>query len=149
MILHPVPSTVAEYQLVAHAPGPSAPGVDAVESGPAETLDGVQIFLRANVELPAEFQAVNDFGACGVGLFRSEFLLSRPGLMGSEEDQYQAYKSLAEAAGEYGAVVRLFDVGGEVGNELKERERNPALGLRAVRFGLRNPKVMRTQRGRP
>ncbi len=145
VILHPAPGTVAEYQLTAHAPGPTAPAVAAVESGPVETLDGVHIFLRANVELPAEFQAVNDFGACGVGLFRSEFLLSRPGLMGSEEEQYHAYKSLAEAAGEYGAIVRLFDVGGEVGNELKERERNPALGLRAVRFGLRNKKVMRTQ----
>jgi len=65
--------------------------------------------------------------------------------MSSEEQQYEAYKSLAEAAGEYGAIVRLFDVGGEVGNELKERERNPALGLRAVRFGLRNKQIMRTQ----
>ena len=69
--------------------------------------------MRANVELPAEFQAVRDFGACGVGLFRSEFLLSRPGLMNSEQEQYEAYKALAEAAGSDGAIVRLFDVGGE------------------------------------
>jgi phosphotransferase system enzyme I (PtsI) len=65
--------------------------------------------------------------------------------MQSEEQQYQAYKSLAEAAGDDGAVVRLFDVGGEMGSEVKERERNPALGLRAVRFNLRNQQVMRTQ----
>jgi phosphotransferase system enzyme I (PtsI) len=105
----------------------------------------VQISLRANVELPAEFQAVRDFGACGVGLFRSEFLLSRPGLMSSEDEQTQVYKALVEAAGEYGAVVRLFDVGGEFGPDLKERERNPALGLRAVRFNLRHQQLMRTQ----
>jgi phosphotransferase system enzyme I (PtsI) len=105
----------------------------------------MQISLRANVELPAEFQAVRDFGACGVGLFRSEFLLSRPGLMSSEDEQYEVYKALVEAAGEHGAVVRLFDVGGEFGPDLKERERNPALGLRAVRFNLRHKQIMRTQ----
>ena len=65
--------------------------------------------------------------------------------MSSEDEQYETYKSLAEAAGEYGAIVRLFDVGGEVAPDLKERERNPALGLRAVRFNLRNKEIMRTQ----
>ena len=145
VILHPAAETVAQYQVATGSVGPTetAPGV--VEPGPVKTLDGVEIFLRANVELPAEFQAVQDFGACGVGLFRSEFLLSRPGLMSSEPLQYDAYKSLAEAAGEYGAVVRLFDVGGEVGSEVKDRERNPALGLRAVRFNLHHKEIMRTQ----
>jgi phosphotransferase system enzyme I (PtsI) len=80
-----------------------------------------------------------------VGLFRSEFLLSRPGLMNSEQEQYEAYAAVAEAAGTDGAVVRLFDVGGELGSDVGEAERNPALGLRAVRFGLRHQDVMRTQ----
>jgi phosphotransferase system enzyme I (PtsI) len=147
VILHPSAATVEEYKFTAGASGeiPASETAAVVESGPVMTLDGVTIALRANVELPNEFQAVRNFGACGVGLFRSEFLLSRPGLMTSEEDQYQAYKALAEAAGADGAVVRLFDVGGEVGSEVKERERNPALGLRAVRFNLRNQHVMRTQ----
>ena len=145
VVLHPAQETLEQYQLTAHTAGPTPAPAGAVESGPVQTLDGVQISLRANVELPAEFQAVRDFGACGVGLFRSEFLLSRPGLMSSEEEQYETYKSLVEAAGEYGAIVRLFDVGGEVGPDVKERERNPALGLRAVRFNLRNKQIMRTQ----
>lgn len=142
IILHPAAETVEQYQFTAAT---TATPPEVVEPGPVKTLDGVEISLRANVELPAEFQAVQDFGACGVGLFRSEFLLSRPGLMTSEQRQYEAYKSLAEAAGEYGAVVRLFDVGGEVGSEVKDRERNPALGLRAVRFNLHNKGIMRTQ----
>jgi phosphotransferase system enzyme I (PtsI) len=142
VILHPAAETVAQHQF---STGSFGPPTDTVESGPVKTLDDVQITLRANVELPTEFHAVHDFGACGVGLFRSEFLLSRPGLMSSEQGQYEAYKSLAEAAGEYGAVVRLFDVGGEVGSEVKDRERNPALGLRAVRFNLRHKQIMRTQ----
>lgn len=145
VILHPASETVSEYQFTTGSVGSIAASAGAVEHGPVKTLDGVEISLRANVELPTEFQAVHDFGACGVGLFRSEFLLSRPGLMSSEQRQYEAYKSLAEAAGDYGAVVRLFDVGGEVGSEVTDRERNPALGLRAVRFNLHNKEIMRTQ----
>jgi phosphoenolpyruvate-protein phosphotransferase (PTS system enzyme I) len=143
VVLHPSPETIAQYdfnltpwrEVEAHA----------VETGPVTTRDGVAIALRANVELPSEFQAVQKFGACGVGLFRSEFLLSRPGLMNSEQEQYEAYSALAEAAGADGAIVRLFDVGGEIGSDTGEAERNPALGLRAVRFGLRHKDVMRTQ----
>lgn len=145
VILHPAPETVAQHQFRTGSHSPTAVPAGVVESGPVKTLDGVEISLRANVELPTEFHAVQQSGACGVGLFRSEFLLSRPGLMSSEQRQYEAYKALAEAAGEYGAIVRLFDTGGEVGSEVKDRERNPALGLRAVRFNLHNKKIMRTQ----
>jgi phosphoenolpyruvate-protein phosphotransferase len=145
VILHPSRATIDQYEFTMQEPETTSSGVDVVESGPVKTRDGVSISLRANVELPAEFPAVRKFGACGVGLFRSEFLLSRPGLMISEEDQCEVYKAVAEAAGVDGAVVRLFDVGGEIGSDAKERERNPALGLRAVRFNLRNPQLMRTQ----
>jgi phosphoenolpyruvate-protein phosphotransferase len=145
VILNPAPETVERYRFTAHEPAPAVATQTKLECGPVTTRDGVQISLRANVELPTEFQAVRDFGACGVGLFRSEFLLSRPGLMSSEDEQTAVYKSLVEAAGEYGAIVRLFDVGGEFGPDLKERERNPALGLRAVRFNLRHKQIMRTQ----
>jgi len=143
VVLHPAEETIAQYQFTSAGPAPAPDGE--IERGPVKTLDGVEISLRANVELSTEFQAVRDFGACGVGLFRSEFLLSRPGLMTSDTEQYETYKSLTEAAGEYGAIVRLFDVGGEVGPDMKERERNPALGLRAVRFNLRHQEIMRTQ----
>jgi len=145
VILHPTPETFEHYRFTVHEAGPTVDTQAKLECGPVKTRDGVQITLRANVELPAEFQAVADFGACGVGLFRSEFLLSRPGLMSSEDDQHEVYKALVESAGAYGAIVRLFDVGGEFGPDLKERERNPALGLRAVRFNLTHKQIMRTQ----
>jgi phosphoenolpyruvate-protein phosphotransferase (PTS system enzyme I) len=143
VVLHPSAETIAQYDFnLTHRREVEAP---ALETGPLTTRDSIAITLRANVELPSEFQAVSKFGACGVGLFRSEFLLSRPGLMNSEQEQYEAYTALAEAAGTDGAIVRLFDVGGEIGNDTGEAERNPALGLRAVRFGLRHKDVMRTQ----
>ena len=143
VILHPAAETVGQFEFT--TPGRESESAAVVESGPVTTRDNVRVALRANVELPTEFQAVRKFGACGVGLFRSEFLLSRPGLMNSEQEQYDAYRALAEAAGSDGAIVRLFDVGGEIGNETGPHERNPALGLRAVRFALRHKQVMRTQ----
>lgn len=143
VILHPTAETIGQFEFTTRPREGEAPTVG--ETGPVTTRDNVRVALRANVELPAEFQAVKKFGACGVGLFRSEFLLSRPGLMNSEQEQYEAYKALAEAAGSDGAIVRLFDVGGEIGNDTGQQERNPALGLRAVRFALRNKQVMRTQ----
>ena len=143
VVLHPGANTIAQYDFNLDAGRETETVV--VETGPVTTGDGIEIALRANVELPAEFQAVRKFGACGVGLFRSEFLLSRPGIMNSEQEQYEAYAALAAAAGTDGAIVRLFDVGGEIGNDTGEVERNPALGLRAVRFGLRHKDIMRTQ----
>ncbi|HSB29456.1 MAG TPA: phosphoenolpyruvate--protein phosphotransferase [Pyrinomonadaceae bacterium] len=145
VILNPTPLTIQRYEFTTPASLPVA-AETAREGGPVSTKDGVTIALRANIELPAELVAVQKFGACGVGLFRSEFLLSRPGLLLSEDEQFDAYRELAEGTGIDGAVIRLFDLGGETGYELSERpERNPALGLRAIRFGLKNVSVMQAQ----
>lgn len=143
VILNPLAKTIEHYKFT---PQILEGAQEKSGAGPAITANGVTIALRANVELPAEFDAVRKFGACGVGLFRSEFLLSRPGLLLSEDEQFEAYKNLAEATEPDGAIIRLFDLGGETGYELSERpERNPALGLRAIRFGLKNKQVMRSQ----
>jgi phosphotransferase system enzyme I (PtsI) len=81
-----------------------------------------------------------------VGLYRSEFLLARRGTMVSEEDQRQAYEAVAKVAGEQGAVIRLFDLGGDtLRDQFQEPEKNPALGLRAIRFVLCNEDLMREQ----
>jgi phosphotransferase system enzyme I (PtsI) len=144
VILNPSSTTVERYEFSTHASSGSLE--QSKESGPATTKNGITVALRANVELPTEFEAVGRFGACGVGLFRSEFLLSRPGLLLSEDEQFDAYRTLAKAAGPNGAIIRLFDLGGETGYESSERpERNPALGLRAIRFGLKNLNMMRAQ----
>ena len=146
VILHPEPGTIEQYEFKAEGPLVSFHAEPVTERGPVTTTDGVTVALRANVELASEFNSVQRFGACGVGLFRSEFLLSRPGVMLSEEEQYAAYRDLAAASGAEGAIVRLFDIGAERGRELLERpEKNPALGLRAIRFDLRHKEVMRTQ----
>lgn len=146
VILHPSETTIEDYRSITT----SAAGVRSLtsenERGPVRTLDGKEITLRANVELPVEYEDVHRFGARGIGLFRSEFLLSHKGAMLSEEEQCQAYVEVARLAGEDGATVRLFDLGGEkFGGVTTEAERNPALGLRAIRFSLRQDDIFRTQ----
>jgi phosphoenolpyruvate-protein phosphotransferase (PTS system enzyme I) len=145
VILHPASETAGQYELAEQRPV-RIHDAEVGDIGPVKTKDGISVSLRANVELPAEFDAVRRYGACGVGLFRSEFLLSRPGLMLSENEQYVVYHELIAAAGADGAVVRLFDIGGESDRDMLERpERNPALGLRAIRFDLHHKEIMRAQ----
>ena len=146
VVLHPSAATLEHYQKeIANRAKPRG-RVGGKERGPLQTADGVAVRLRANVEVPAEFDGVETYGAHGVGLYRSEFLLARRGVMVSEDEQRLAYEEIARLAGEDGAIIRLFDLGG--GNwreQFQETEKNPALGLRAIRFGLRNQDVMRTQ----
>jgi phosphotransferase system enzyme I (PtsI) len=146
VILHPSAATLERYETktASRVHWKSDAGVK--EHGPVQTQDGVEVTLRANIEVPSEFDGVERFGASGVGLYRSEFLLARPGAMVSEEEQRTAYEAVARIGGEQGAVIRLFDLGGDnLRPQFEEPENNPALGLRAIRFVLRNEEIMRTQ----
>lgn len=145
VILHPTEATLEQYESQRETRrGASATAAEV--TGPLVTKDGVEITLRANIELPSEFEGVARYGARGVGLYRSEFLLARRGVVGSEDEQCKAYEDVARLAGEDGAVIRLFDLGGEnAAEQFPELEKNPALGLRAIRFGLSHEEVMRTQ----
>jgi phosphotransferase system enzyme I (PtsI) len=111
------------------------------------TIDGVEITLRGNVELPSEIASLSRFGAKGIGLYRSEFMfLNRLPELPSEAEQYELYRALAEATGDAGANIRVFDLGGD---KLTlpgfEAEQNPALGLRAIRLSLSAEIIFRTQ----
>jgi phosphotransferase system enzyme I (PtsI) len=148
VILHPAPRTAARCQEeMAEARPRQRSALEAARSTePPRTQDGVEVVLRANVELPAEYEGVRRFGAQGVGLYRTEFLLSQRGRMPTEEEQVEAYAEVAALAGADGAKVRLFDLGGEKMNpDEQQTERNPALGLRAIRYGLQREDVLRTQ----
>ncbi|HKO42331.1 MAG TPA: phosphoenolpyruvate--protein phosphotransferase [Pyrinomonadaceae bacterium] len=145
VILHPSITTIQDYKS-RRAIASRSSSVDAGQDTPVTTLDGVKVTLRANVELPSEFEGVAKYGARGVGLFRSEFLLARRGVVGSEDQQRIAYEGIAKIAGDDGVIVRLFDLGAENVREVPhELEKNPALGLRAIRFGLLNEDIMRKQ----
>ncbi len=146
VILHPSAATLDRYQAETLSRKTGRASADARVAGPLLTEDGVEIVLRANIELPSEFEGVEKYGARGVGLYRSEFLLARRGVIVSEEDQRVAYEEVARVAGDDGVVIRLFDLGGEnLRDASQEAEKNPALGLRAIRYGLVNETVIRTQ----
>lgn len=146
VILHPSSATIEHYKSIAASAPQTRDMTTEDRNQPLRTLDGKEITLRANVELPAEFEDVRRFGARGIGLYRSEFLLSYRGAIPTEDEQCQAYVEVAELAGEDGATVRLFDLGGDkLGGVATETERNPALGLRAIRFSLTHEDVLRTQ----
>ncbi|HEX8852760.1 MAG TPA: phosphoenolpyruvate--protein phosphotransferase [Pyrinomonadaceae bacterium] len=147
VVLRPKPETRALYAAERAERHTTATRGAEAERLPLRTTDGVEIILRANVELPAEYEAVKRFGARGIGLYRSEFLLTQHGALPDEEAQCAAYVEIARLAGDDGATVRLFDLGGDkMGVNLEQSgERNPALGLRAIRFSLRREQVLRTQ----
>ncbi|MGI8918346.1 MAG: phosphoenolpyruvate--protein phosphotransferase [Pyrinomonadaceae bacterium] len=147
VVLYPSEKTLQHYtQEVKSRTQRRATAAAPRTKGPLKTRDGIEVRVRANVEVPVEFDGITRYGARGIGLYRSEFLLSRRGVTVSEEEQVAAYAEVARLAGEDGAIVRLFDLGAEDAPGLpSDPERNPALGLRAIRFGLRHETVMRTQ----
>jgi phosphotransferase system enzyme I (PtsI) len=147
VILRPTKAVVRDYtqKREREALKRSQPAAQLSEA--AETIDGVRISLRANIELPAEIGSLKLFGAEGIGLYRSEFIfLNRLPELPSEEEQYWLYRKLAEATGEAGASIRVFDLGGDkLTLDGFEQEQNPALGLRAIRLSLKVEEIFRTQ----
>jgi phosphoenolpyruvate-protein phosphotransferase (PTS system enzyme I) len=114
---------------------------------PAETLDGYVIELQGNIELPEEATSSVEHGGTGIGLYRTEFLFLDRQTLPTEDEHYNAYRHVAERAAPHEVVIRTLDVGGDkVGFPgVFEKEANPALGLRAIRFCLRNRDIFRTQ----
>ncbi len=113
----------------------------------SETLDRVRFIPQANIELPEEVDLALSMGAEGVGLFRSEFIYLRRESLPTEEDHFEIYARLARSAHPRPVTIRTLDIGGEKSlPQLNiEKEPNPALGLRAVRFSLRNRDLFRIQ----
>ncbi|MUK89194.1 phosphoenolpyruvate--protein phosphotransferase [Ornithinibacillus sp. L9] len=114
---------------------------------PTFTSDGEQVELVANIGTPDDVTGVLNNGGEGVGLYRTEFLYMGKNELPSEEEQYEAYKSVLEQMGNNPVVVRTLDVGGD--KELPyldlPKELNPFLGFRAIRFCLDNEHVFRPQ----
>lgn len=111
------------------------------------TLDGRRIHVCCNIASTEELEAALDCGAQGVGLFRSEFLYLSAKDYPGEEEQFQAYRAVAEAMNGRRAVIRTLDVGADKQAAYfdMKREENPALGLRAIRICLNRPELFRTQ----
>ena len=120
-----------------------------LRSTKATTLDGTPVELYANIELPQDMPEVLEAGAEGVGLFRSEFMfLNRSDLPG-EDEQFEAYRNVAQAMDGRPVVLRTLDLGADKAlngdGHASQNIPNPAMGLRAIRFCLSEPQMFLTQ----
>jgi len=150
VIVDPDKAVLAEYRLKQEEFDLARQKLRRLKTKRATTLDGIDIELHANIELPSDVRDVLDNGASGVGLFRSEFLfLNRRGLPG-EDEQFEAYRAVAVGLAGRPVTIRTFDLGADKNMEgisagLDRVAMNPALGLRALRFCLSEPHLFMTQ----
>ncbi|WP_456434467.1 phosphoenolpyruvate--protein phosphotransferase [Thermosulfuriphilus sp.] len=114
---------------------------------PAETLDGQQIKVKANIELLEEIPVILEHGAEGVGLFRTEFLYLNRITPPGEEELYQVYKEVVERMAPFPVTIRTLDIGGDklAKGVPQAKETNPALGLRSIRLCLKEQDLFRCQ----
>ncbi len=149
VIVNPDRAVLAEYRLRQEEIGLARQKLRRLKSKPAQTIDGIRVALNANIELPEDIGPALANGAEGVGLFRSEFLfLNRPELPG-EDEQFEAFREVARGMQGRPVTIRTFDLGADKQQAglggLTRVAPNPALGLRAVRFCLAEPRLFLTQ----
>lgn len=146
VIVNPDKHILAEYRLKKNQLDLEKRKLKRLRTLPTITLDGSIIELHANIELPQDIGPVKESGAAGIGLFRSEFLfLNRDNL--PCEEQFEAYRVVAESMQEMPVTIRTFDLGADknLKHTIHRAATNPALGLRAIRLSLAEPVMFLTQ----
>jgi phosphotransferase system enzyme I (PtsI) len=147
VVVNPDRSLLREYRNLRRRHRTQGSRLGHLRDLPAETKDGYRVTLQANVEFPEECTSAQESGAQGIGLFRSEWFLTRSGgTFPSEEEQYLVYRRMAEQMKPWSVVVRAFDLSADqIEREPGEHEENPALGLRGIRLLLEHPERFREQ----
>ena len=150
VIVNPDARVLEEYQLRKNQLEFEKTKLKRLKTAKSQTIDGVEVQLLANIELPGDVPEALEAGAEGVGLFRTEFLFLDRGDMPDEREQYEAYKKVVKGMGGRPVTIRTFDLGNDkdlhpddvIGDRVKT---NPALGRRAVRLSLAEPQMFQTQ----
>ena len=147
LIVNPSRATLRKYGRVAKARKVIERGLTSLKGEPAETTDGRRIVLSANTDSTEEMDAVIEYGAEGVGLFRSEYLfMSRRGDV-SEDEQAEIYSAIAHRLAPAPVIIRTLDVGGDKMLQDADglKEANPFLGCRSIRLSLLMPERFKLQ----
>jgi phosphotransferase system enzyme I (PtsI) len=147
LVVDPDPVVLGEYWLRQSQHGLERQKLKRLKSTPSATLDGTPVELFANIELPQDLGDVQESGAHGVGLFRTEFLFMNRKVLPSEDEQFEAYREVAKALDGRPVVIRTLDLGADKaieGDHAVEMP-NPALGLRAIRYCLAEPQLFLAQ----
>jgi phosphotransferase system enzyme I (PtsI) len=149
IVVNPSPATLAAYQRRRDERQREKRQLARLRRQPAVTLDGTEITLQANVELPIEMGLVNQAGAAGIGLLRSEFMFMNRGDLPGEEEQFQTLRAMVEPMEGKPVTIRTLDVGGEkissaVMGDFRESA-SSALGMRGIRLSLARDDLLETQ----
>jgi len=147
VLLDPTPEELSEAERSEARRSEMTARLEEAVTQPSVTLDGSRVALRGNVDLPDEIAAAQAHGAEGVGLLRTEFLLTGHSTLPTENEQATYFKRVADAFPGHPVVVRTYDLGGDKfpAPFRTAPEPNPALGWRAIRVCLDEPEMYRTQ----
>jgi len=148
LVVNPDPLVLAEYRGRQSQLKAERQTLKRLKKTPAATLDGTPVELYANIELPQDMAEVLEAGADGVGLFRTEFMFLNRKDLPAEEEQFEAYRQVAQAMQGRPVVLRTLDIGADKamnGGGGQHTMPNPAMGLRAIRFCLAEPQMFLTQ----
>jgi len=149
VIVNPTEQTLFRYGKIQQAKQTFETHLLAVNELAAETLDGVHVSLRANIEKPDEVALVRQYRAQGVGLYRTEYLFIAAEEMPTEEQQYAAYREIVAGLAPAPVTIRTLDIGGDKPPpgrpDLIGPEANPFMGFRAIRMCLENPELFKDQ----
>ena len=149
VILHPSESTLFRYGKIQEQKKSFETRLLEANRQPAITIDGVAVSLMANIEKVEEVAQVKDYFAEGVGLYRTEYLFLNSSRIPTEQEQFLAYKAVAEQLAPQPVIIRTLDLGGDkpmAGNaDLFPKENNPFMGFRAIRFCLEHTDIFKDQ----
>ncbi|MHB1100323.1 MAG: phosphoenolpyruvate--protein phosphotransferase [Burkholderiales bacterium] len=146
VIVDPDKAVLAEYKLLQEQWELEKQKLKRIKSTRSSTLDGTQVRLHANIELPQDVKQVRESGAAGIGLFRSEFLFLNRVTLPDEDEQFEFYRQVVQEMKGLPVTIRTLDLGADKHlNGTTRVSANPALGLRAIRLCLAEPQVFRTQ----
>ncbi len=147
VIVNPREETIKKYKLDKKRFAAFEKDLDALKELPCHTLDRRRIVLAANIELPEDIPSVLSHNADGIGLYRTEYFYMNRKDLPTEEEHYNAYKSVAQKIHPKHAIIRTLDLGGDkfLSPLHVPREMNPFMGWRAIRFCLARPDIFKTQ----
>lgn len=146
-IINPTETTLFRYGKVSLQRNKIKDLLSEEASLPAETNDGLKIRFLANADSPEEVKSGIENGCEGVGLFRTESIFLRRNQIPSEDQQFEEYKKLIFAADGKPVTIRTLDLGGDkiLDSIGRDKEENPFMGFRAIRYCLRNPAIFLDQ----
>jgi len=145
--VNPTAEKIEELKAVAHQYLSEKNELAKLKDLPAITLDGHQVEVCANIGTVRDVAGAERNGAEGVGLYRTEFLFMDRESLPPEDEQFQAYKAVAEAVGAQAVIVRTMDIGGDKDLPYMNlpKEDNPFLGWRAIRIAMDRPEILHAQ----